>query len=252
MIKNSGDNVTHILIDTANTFFRARHVIRGDTSEKIGMAIHIMMNSIKKAWQDFDGTHLVFCLEGRSWRKDHYAPYKRNRKDAVDAMTQQEKEAIDNDPIAKSAYGISIKYGTNPEKPYWYMCPRYWCLNTNKPMTEEQVKNGECGGKIIPSKLKTKIPEGHYIYEFTDDRQHKDVDGNYLYYNPGFLDKSKSSENVGIPCCFRNPFSAKQNTRRQELNISEDDITYGDEALISGEKTDKVRSEHTYKNVLSS
>ena len=83
--------MAHILVDTANTFFRARHVIRGDTSEKIGMAIHIMMNSIKKAWEEFDGTHVVFCLEGRSWRKDHYAPYKRNRKDAVDAMTNQEK-----------------------------------------------------------------------------------------------------------------------------------------------------------------
>ena len=84
--------MTHILVDTANTFFRARHVIRGDTSEKIGMAIHITMNSIKKAWQDFDGSHLVFCLEGRSWRKDHYAPYKRNRKETIDAMTTQEKE----------------------------------------------------------------------------------------------------------------------------------------------------------------
>ena len=40
--------MAHILVDTANTFFRARHVIRGDTSEKVGMAIHIMMNSIKK------------------------------------------------------------------------------------------------------------------------------------------------------------------------------------------------------------
>jgi hypothetical protein len=59
--------MTHILVDTANTFFRARHVIRGDTSEKVGMAIHIMMNSIKKAWQDFNGTHVVFCLEGRSF-----------------------------------------------------------------------------------------------------------------------------------------------------------------------------------------
>ena len=84
--------MTHILVDTANTFFRARHVIRGDTSEKVGMAIHIMMNSIKKAWQDFEGKHVVFCLEGRSWRKDHYAPYKRNRKEMADAMTQQEKE----------------------------------------------------------------------------------------------------------------------------------------------------------------
>ena len=39
--------MAHILVDTANTFFRARHVIRGDTSEKVGMAIHIMMSSIK-------------------------------------------------------------------------------------------------------------------------------------------------------------------------------------------------------------
>ena len=84
--------MAHILVDTANTFFRARHVIRGDTSEKVGMAIHIMMNSIKKAWQDFGGTHVVFCLEGRSWRKDHYAPYKRNRKETIEAMSEKEKE----------------------------------------------------------------------------------------------------------------------------------------------------------------
>ena len=84
--------MTHILVDTANTFFRARHVIRGDTSEKIGMAIHITMNSIKKAWQDFEGSHMVFCLEGRSWRKDHYAPYKRNRKEVFEAMSDKEKE----------------------------------------------------------------------------------------------------------------------------------------------------------------
>ena len=92
MIKTFGGKVTHILVDTANTFFRARHVIRGDTSEKIGMAIHITMNSIKKAWQDFNGTHMVFCLEGRSWRKDHYAPYKRNRKEVFEAMTEKEKD----------------------------------------------------------------------------------------------------------------------------------------------------------------
>ena len=84
--------MTHILVDTANTFFRARHVIRGDTSEKIGMAIHITMNSIKKAWQDFDGSHLIFCLEGRSWRKDHCAPYKRNRKEMFEALSEKEKE----------------------------------------------------------------------------------------------------------------------------------------------------------------
>jgi 5'-3' exonuclease len=84
--------MTHILVDTANTFFRARHAFRGDTSEKIGLAIHITLNSIKKAWNDFDGTHVIFCLEGRSWRKDYYPPYKRNRKETIDAMTPAEQE----------------------------------------------------------------------------------------------------------------------------------------------------------------
>ena len=102
--------MTHILVDTANTFFRARHVIRGDTSEKIGMAIHITMNSIKKAWADFDGTHLVFCLEGRSWRKDHYAPYKRNRKDAIEAMSPLEKE---ENEVFWECYDDFVKEKTN-------------------------------------------------------------------------------------------------------------------------------------------
>lgn len=84
--------MTYILVDTANTFFRARHVIKGDADTKLGMAFHITLNSIRKAWQDFNGNHVVFCLEGRSWRKDYYAPYKRNRSDARAALTPKEQE----------------------------------------------------------------------------------------------------------------------------------------------------------------
>ena len=83
---------TYILVDTANTFFRARHVVRGDVDTKVGMALHITFNSIKKAWQDFKADHVVFCLEGRSWRKDFYQPYKRNRQDARDALSPREAE----------------------------------------------------------------------------------------------------------------------------------------------------------------
>lgn len=84
--------MTYILVDTANTFFRARHVINGDADIKLGMAFHITLNSIKKAWKDFDGSHVVFFLEGRSWRKDYYAPYKRNRSDARAAHNEREQE----------------------------------------------------------------------------------------------------------------------------------------------------------------
>ena len=88
--------MTYILVDTANTFFRARHAVRGDAELKIGMALHTTLQSIRKAWKDFDGSHVVFCLEGRSWRKDFYAPYKRNRQESRDALTvaQQEEETI--------------------------------------------------------------------------------------------------------------------------------------------------------------
>ena len=56
------------------------------------MALHITLNSVKKAWNDFKADHVVFCLEGRSWRKDYYEPYKRNRQVARDKLTVTESE----------------------------------------------------------------------------------------------------------------------------------------------------------------
>lgn len=90
--------MTHILVDTANMFFRARHVVRGDDLEtKVGMSYHIIFASVAKAWRDFGGSHVVFCLEGRSWRKDYYPPYKANRaaqRAALTAREQEEEEAF--------------------------------------------------------------------------------------------------------------------------------------------------------------
>ena len=84
--------MNYILVDTANTFFRSRHVINGDADIKLGMAFHITLNSVKKAWQDFNGSHVIFCLEGRSWRKDFYTPYKAQRSAARAAHTEREAE----------------------------------------------------------------------------------------------------------------------------------------------------------------
>ena len=82
----------YILVDTANTFFRARHTTRGDLNDKVGMSLHTVLGSVRKAWRDFKGNHVIFCLEGRSWRKDHYAPYKRNRSEARAALSVREQE----------------------------------------------------------------------------------------------------------------------------------------------------------------
>lgn len=83
----------YALIDTANTFFRARHVASRNATleEKIGMALHLTLASVNQAVKRYGIDHVVFCLEGRSFRKDLYAPYKKNR--IVDAQSVTEAEA---------------------------------------------------------------------------------------------------------------------------------------------------------------
>lgn len=84
----------YALIDTANTFFRARHVAsrNSNTWEKIGMALHLQLASANQAVRRFGIDHVVFCLEGRSWRKEFYTPYKANRKVAAQSLTEAEQE----------------------------------------------------------------------------------------------------------------------------------------------------------------
>jgi 5'-3' exonuclease len=84
----------YLIIDTANTFFRARHAAsrHADAWDKLGFAIHVTIGAIAKCWRDHQATHVVFCLEGKSWRKEFYAPYKKNRAVARAALTEAELE----------------------------------------------------------------------------------------------------------------------------------------------------------------
>ena len=86
----------YALIDTANTFFRARHIAsrNSDAWEKVGLALHLTLASTNQIVKRFGIDHVVFCTEGRSWRKDYYAPYKKNR--VVDTMSQTEAEVEEN------------------------------------------------------------------------------------------------------------------------------------------------------------
>ena len=86
----------YALIDTANTFFRARHIASRNSTveEKVAMALHLTLASTNQIVKRFKIDHVAFCLEGRSFRKNLYAPYKRNR--AVDTMSQTEAEVEEN------------------------------------------------------------------------------------------------------------------------------------------------------------
>ena len=86
----------YALIDLANTFFRARHIAsRSSTAEeKIGMALHLTLASTNQIVKRFGIDHVAFCTEGRSWRKDFYTPYKKNR--VVDTLSQTVAEVEEN------------------------------------------------------------------------------------------------------------------------------------------------------------
>jgi hypothetical protein len=138
-------------------------------------------------------------------------------------LTDDEKKSIDSN--YKGSYDVALPYGTSTDKKYWYMCPRYWCMPENRPITQEQIDEGQCGGPsaIIPSG--EDAGPGKTIYEFTDKKEHVGKDGEYRQHYPGFLDKESHPNPAGcMPCCFKKINSQSQITRRQECGVNDEDI----------------------------
>lgn len=145
-------------------------------------------------------------------------------------LTQEEKDKIDakDQSIGSKSYQHAIKYGTDPAKQHWYICPRYWCLQTNTSMTEEEVKAGKCGTKpyphnIIPDGPPYVVPEGAYVIEFKSSK-HVNKDGSYKYYNPGVLSR-KTDDGFCIPCCYGEWKSGlwQKNKEKCPIQIEDDD-----------------------------
>lgn len=84
----------YLIVDTANTFFRARFAAhkQTDTWDKLGFAAYVTLSAVASCFREQKADHVVFCLEGHSWRKDFYAPYKKNRAVARAALTDAELE----------------------------------------------------------------------------------------------------------------------------------------------------------------
>jgi len=64
----------------------------GDIETKSGMALHICLNAFRAAWRKFEGTHLVVCLEGHSWRNEIYPEYKAHRRVQAALLSRKERE----------------------------------------------------------------------------------------------------------------------------------------------------------------
>ena len=89
-----------------------------------------------------------------------------------------------------------IKYGSQPDKQFYYICPRYWDLRTDSIITPDEIEKQGLKDKIIPMDAKV-VPRGKYIYEFNNPKEYKD---NHKQY-PGFLTDSHPN-GLCLPCCF--------------------------------------------------
>lgn len=83
---------TFIIVDTNNLYFRSRFSVRGDIDTKIGMSFHVLLMSLRKMWNKYDGSHIIFTGEGKSWRYKYDDKYKIQRKLNRLVKTEQDQE----------------------------------------------------------------------------------------------------------------------------------------------------------------
>ena len=106
----------------------------------------------------------------------------------------------ENEPkIKRESYSYSIKYGTDPENPHWYICPKYWCPFCEIPIAESDVdpktvKQRKTEGGH--SKCNTaKCPRGNHQILFRNEPS----------YYPGFQPPGSHPDGYCMPCCFKLP-----------------------------------------------
>ena len=87
-----------------NLFFRAVHVASkgNDLETNVAYGLHVMFQSMAAAWRNQNVNHLLIALDGRSWRKDFYAPYKADR--AVKRAAATEAEQKESEAFFKAFY----------------------------------------------------------------------------------------------------------------------------------------------------
>jgi hypothetical protein len=165
-------------------------------------------NLFQSRMEERDPSLFITENEGQYNSYSRSCPWNTRRQPVI--LTDKEKKNIDeNHP---GSYDEAVYYGSEKEKQFWYICPRYWSLKDNASLTEEEVESGKYG-EIIPPGAK-KVPTNGNIFEFTDKKYHTASDGSYVKHYPGFLKKEKHPQEKCIPCCFSDWNSPSQKERR--------------------------------------
>jgi hypothetical protein len=121
-----------------------------------------------------------------------------NRRRQPIVLTDQEKAKIDKEH--PGSYSEAIKYGSDPSKQFWYICPRYWDMKNNTSLNEAEVDKSLVIPKDLPGK---KVPPGKHIFEFNDYGPEHLSNQKYITHSPGFLKAPHEERGACLPCCFK-------------------------------------------------
>ena len=93
-------------------------------------------NPIFKRLHDKDPALFLTEDNGKFKQYSRACPWNVRRQPIL--LTDKEKEKIDKEN--PDSYDKALKYGSDKDNEYWYICPRYWCLLNNTPLSEEDVR----------------------------------------------------------------------------------------------------------------
>ena len=172
---------------------------------------------IDKKKKELEPTLYVTKINNKKFKQySRICPWSDRRQPII--LTDDEVKKIEKE--SPGSYQEIIKFGSDPNKKYSYICPRYWDLKRNISLTEEQVNSGKYGN-VIPQDAKV-IPKNANIFEFKS-KKHVDVNGKYINYVPGFLERDKHPENRCMACCFHN-IKWNQSSQIERRKICLEDI----------------------------
>jgi len=97
--------------------------------------------------------------------------------------------------LDRSSYTYSMKYGSDADHQFWYICPQVWCPTHEKSYPISQIKDKE---KRLTARVNNKCfvgkcPEGNHQVFWREKK--------YIY--PGFKKDEKTPDGKCIPCCFK-------------------------------------------------
>lgn len=115
------------------------------------------------------------------------------------------------DEAPAKPYWFIARAGSNPEKPYYFICPHYWCVRDGKPLIPSEFEGTQtrsglkkdanscpfCGGIIIEDPKQPKM--GQTVLK----RKGKPGKGE-IHDIAGYMDNIHPSK-FALPCCFTRP-----------------------------------------------